>query len=82
MPLTDTELRNTLRAHTGRFGSPIALLHQTGEITEHTHGDLLKRAHDLDLDGRDHEADQLRDAAEYVLDAGCRPAVEGWAARP
>ncbi|MGX1116372.1 hypothetical protein RKD37_001735 [Streptomyces ambofaciens] len=82
MPLTDTELRNTLRPHTGRFGSPIARLHQTGEITEHTHSDLLNRAHDLELDGRNHEADQLRDAAEYVFDVGCRPAVEEWATRP
>ena len=81
MPLTDAELRTILRPHLGQFGSPIRRLHNTGEITEHTHSALLERAERLDDNGCGHEADQLRDAAEYVLDAGCRPAVQGWAAR-
>lgn len=79
--MTDTELRTILSSHTGQFGSPIARLHATGEITEHTHRALTSRAIELDLDGRDEAAAQLRDAAEYVLDAGCRPSVTGWANR-
>jgi hypothetical protein len=80
MPLTDAELRNTLRPHTGQFGNPIHRLATTGEITEHTRDALLDRAHQLESDGRHTDADQLRDAAEYVLDAGCRPPVQRWAA--
>lgn len=79
--MTDAELRDAIRPHTGRFGSPIARLHTTGEITEHTERALLERAHRLDGAGRCRDADLVRDAAEYVLDVGCRPAVEDWTAR-
>lgn len=79
--MNDTQLRDAVRPHTGQFGSPIARLHATGEITEHTHRELLEKAERLDDKGRHTDADRLRDAAEYVLDAGCRPAVTGWAAR-
>lgn len=81
MPLTDAELRTILRPHTGQFGSPIARLHGTGEISEHTHRALRERAEQLDDKGRNAGADALRDAAEYVLDAGCRPAVAHWNTR-
>ncbi|MFC8515512.1 hypothetical protein [Streptomyces sp. NPDC057257] len=81
MSLTDAKIRETLRPHAGRFGSPIARLCNTGEITEQTHSALRDRAIELELDGRDNDADQLRDAAEYVLDVGCRPPVEGWTTR-
>lgn len=76
--MNDTELRTAIRPHTGRFGSPIARLHATGEITEHTRDALLDQAERLDDKGRHTDADQLRDAAEYALDAGCRPPVTGW----
>lgn len=79
--MTDAELRTALRPHTGRYGSPIHRLATTGEITEHTHRALLDRIAKLESDNRDHEADQLHDAAEYVLDAGSRPALENWTNR-
>lgn len=82
MPLTDAELRTILRPHTGQFGSPIARLHGTGEITEHTHRALREQAEWLDDKGHNDAADALRDAAEYVLDAGCRPAITDWKTRP
>ena len=82
MTLTDAELRTILRPHTGQFGSPIARLHNTGEITEHTHRALREQAERLDDKGHHADADGLRDAAEYVLDAGCRPAVTHWKTRP
>ena len=79
--MTDAELRTATRPYTGRYGSPINRLHHTGEIGEHTRPALLDRAVRLDNDGRSHDADQLRDAAEYVLHAGCRPPVDGWTRR-
>jgi hypothetical protein len=79
--MTDAELRTILRSHAGRFGSPIHRLATTGEITEHTHPALLDRLVQLELDGRGYDADLIRDAAEYVLAVGCRPAVAQWTTR-
>lgn len=76
--MTDAELRTILRPHTGQFGSPIQRLANTGEITEHTHRALREKAEWLDDRSRNSDADLVRDAAEYVLDAGCRPPVTGW----
>ena len=76
--MTDAEVRTATRPYTGRYGSPIARLHATGEIDEHTHPALLDRATCLDADGLHDDADRLRDAAEYVLHVGCRPPVDGW----
>ncbi|PWG13918.1 hypothetical protein DF268_08615 [Streptomyces sp. V2] len=81
VPMTDAEVRTALRPYVGRYGSPIACLHRTGEIDEYTRLALLNRAARLDADGLGHDADRLRDVAEYVLDAGCRPPVDGWTER-
>lgn len=79
--MTDAELRTALRPHIGRYGSPIHRLATTGEIAEHTHRAILDRIAELESHDRDYEADQLHDAAEYVLDVGSRPAIEGWTNR-
>ncbi|MEX3101218.1 MULTISPECIES: hypothetical protein [unclassified Streptomyces] len=79
--MTDAEVRTATRPYTGRYGSPISRLHHTGAISEHTRDALLDRATYLDADGLHGDADRLRDAADYVLDAGCRPPVTGWTER-
>lgn len=79
--MTDADVRTILKAYTGRYGSPIARLQATGEITEHTRAALLERAVTAECNGHDNDADLLRDVAEYVLAVGYRPPVTGWSAR-
>lgn len=81
MPLTETQIRETLRPHTGRYGSPIARLHATGEITEHTLPALRDLASGLLAVDQDEPSAQVEDVAEYVVAVGCRPPVEGWTTR-
>ncbi|MFE9906436.1 hypothetical protein [Streptomyces achromogenes] len=49
-----------------RDGGPISRLYATGDLT---------------LDGRDADADQIRDVIDYVNQVGARPAVSGWTSR-
>lgn len=81
MSLTEAQICTTLRPHTGRFGSPIARLHNTGEITEHTVLALRNLASDLLAGDQDEPAAQVEDVVEYVVAVGCRPPVERWGTR-
>ncbi|GGR70953.1 MULTISPECIES: hypothetical protein [Streptomyces] len=77
--MKDVQVRYILRHH--RDGGPISRLYATGEITEHTDQALWARMADLTLDGRDAEADQIRDVIDYVNAVGARPPVSGWTRR-
>ncbi|MFF8696182.1 hypothetical protein ACF08W_28625 [Streptomyces sp. NPDC015144] len=78
--LTDREVRARLRAH--QDGGPISRLFETGEITEETFIALAGVCADrCDRDGRDEEAEQVMDVAEYVQAVGERPAVPNWSTR-
>lgn len=79
--MRDADVRTILQAYTGRYGSPIACLQATGEITEHTRAALLERAVTAEANGHDTDADLLRDIAGYVLAVGYRPPVTDWTTR-
>ncbi|WP_318205357.1 hypothetical protein [Streptomyces sp. SCL15-4] len=76
--MNEQQIRNILRVHFGRFGSPIHRLYTTGEITEHTDQALRDRMVQLTLAARDPEADQIEDVIDYVTQVGCRPPVTRW----